>query len=415
MGLAKAQMMEEDDRGWRSAGDDTYVCSACMDDYALKEFVEQNAEFFECSYCDHESTDGNPISVSLDQVLALIMESIHTEWSHPAAELPYETREGGWQGRVIDTRELLAEIEIDIENEELIQDICDLVICNEWCKRHYYSLSEDQKLSASWGQFTRIVKHEIRYLFSLPNAARDEADNLDFDRLVPPNKILDKIGYSVADADLVKILRKHSVFYRARVHDPGEKYLCASELGPPPRDKAKYSNRMSPAGIPLFYGANDVETAIAETYEPRNGKDAVATVGFFQAMRDLRLLDLACDLQYPSLFDAARRHLRTTILFLRDFVSDLSRPIVKDGREHIEYIPTQVVTEYFRRCFRDSEGDTLDGLLYQSSRNKGGICCVLFAQQEHCIDLGEKASEETQPLLALDTKKTIRVPLSVPP
>ena len=39
-----------------------------------------------------------------------------------------------------------------------------------------------------------------------------------------------------------------------------------------------------------------------------------------------------------------RRHLRAALSFLRGFVEDLAKPIKKDGREHIEYVPTQIVT-----------------------------------------------------------------------
>src|SRR5437870_5994128 len=39
-----------------------------------------------------------------------------------------------------------------------------------------------------------------------------------------------------------------------------------------------------------------------------------------------------------------RRHLRAALSFLRGFVEGLAKPIKKDGREHIEYVPTQIVT-----------------------------------------------------------------------
>jgi hypothetical protein len=48
---------------------------------------------------------------------------------------------------------------------------------------------------------------------------------------------------------------------------------------------------------------------------------------------------------FPSLFDEQRRHLRAGLSFLHDFAADLAKPIEKDGREHIEYVPTQIVTE----------------------------------------------------------------------
>jgi len=51
-------------------------------------------------------------------------------------------------------------------------------------------------------------------------------------------------------------------FFRARQHHP-EQILIATKLGPPPASQAR-SSRMSPAGIVMFYGANDQETALRE-------------------------------------------------------------------------------------------------------------------------------------------------------
>ena len=67
-------------------------------------------------------------------------------------------------------------------------------------------------------------------------------------------------------------------------------------------------------------------------------------------------------------------------------MEELTRPIVKDGREHIEYVPTQIVTEYFRHVFRTSIGEQVKGILYRSSRNGEGTCCVLFFGNENCCE-----------------------------
>ena len=67
-----------------------------------------------------------------------------------------------------------------------------------------------------------------------------------------------------------------------------------------------------------------------------------------------------------------------------------------DGREHIEYVPTQIVTEYFRRIFR-VEGRRLDGIIYESSRVVGRNAFVLFCENSQCID-GEPTGEESEML-----------------
>ena len=58
-------------------------------------------------------------------------------------------------------------------------------------------------------------------------------------------------------------------------------------------------------------------------------------------------------------------------------------PIARDDRIHIDYVPTQVVTEYVRSArFPDGR---LDGIRYRSSRREGGISVVLFADQTNVI------------------------------
>jgi RES domain-containing protein len=143
-------------------------------------------------------------------------------------------------------------------------------------------------------------------------------------------------------------------------------------VGTVPRKKAIFSNRMSPAGIPMFYGAEDEATAIAETYTPSPGTPAVVTVGKFRTARPAWVVDLTALPPFPSLFDQERRHLRGPLRFLRAFVKDLSKPIKKDGREHIGYVPTQIVTDYLRHVFRTETGHRARGVIFPSTRKKGG-------------------------------------------
>ncbi|WP_157221188.1 RES domain-containing protein [Flavisphingomonas formosensis] len=72
--------------------------------------------------------------------------------------------------------------------------------------------------------------------------------------------------------------------------------------------------------------------------------------------------------------------------FLWDFARDIAKPIKRNGREHIEYVPTQIVTEYLRRVFRDAGGQPIDGLIYRSSRHDGAKAFVLFCENDQCAE-----------------------------
>jgi RES domain len=91
----------------------------------------------------------------------------------------------------------------------------------------------------------------------------------------------------------------------------------------------------------------------------------------------------------PSLFDPERRHLRAALIFLRHFVVEIKKSFKRDDRIHIEYVPTQVVTEWFRTKFEPGTGGPLDGILYGSARRPGGANLVLFIDNDGAVDAGK--------------------------
>ena len=66
-------------------------------------------------------------------------------------------------------------------------------------------------------------------------------------------------------------------------------------------------------------------------------------------------------------------------IFLKNFIQDLTKDISRNGQEHIEYIPTQIVTEYFRFQFNKRRKNTdIRGFIYSSSKVEDKKACVLF-------------------------------------
>jgi hypothetical protein len=78
------------------------------------------------------------------------------------------------------------------------------------------------------------------------------------------------------------------------------------------------------------------------------------------------------------------------IKFSIDFIADISKPVknIKDKTIHLEYIPTQVLTEYFRFLYEDK----IDGIKYPSSYNQGENI-VLFINQSNVCDFKDKATK----------------------
>ena len=54
--------------------------------------------------------------------------------------------------------------------------------------------------------------------------------------------------------------------------------------------------------------------------------------------------------------------------------------MAKDGREHIDYVPSQVICEYLAQIFQTTESDRLAGIIYPSSVVDGGKNLVVFPE-----------------------------------
>jgi hypothetical protein len=117
------------------------------------------------------------------------------------------------------------------------------------------------------------------------------------------------------------------------------------------------------------------------------------------------MLDLSELPPVPSLF-AAPREWRGALLFLREFVKSISAPVVHDGGEHIEYVPTQILTEHFRKEVAALNGATLDGIVYPSARRRGGKSLVVFRSRD---DLDPATLSGQEPLLKLDQGSVTRL------
>ncbi|UQA95891.1 RES family NAD+ phosphorylase [Streptomyces halobius] len=78
---------------------------------------------------------------------------------------------------------------------------------------------------------------------------------------MPAGRILDRVGELVHEPGLITPLLAGYRICRAQSHKEPTVSGAASRLDTAPREFAAQANRMSPAGIPMFYGAQDPETA----------------------------------------------------------------------------------------------------------------------------------------------------------
>jgi hypothetical protein len=387
--------VKELDNEWyerRAAGVDGYVCDSCFSDPALITYVKKNATERECDFCGRKEVV--VIAADADDVVGLIMESIGTEWTDPVNELGYDGAEGGYQGQQIEFDQVLYEVGEPIEGDEFRDALIAATIgyTIQWCKHDYAAPFQDEAMAYDWSDLVDLVKFRSRFFFSTQVRERHEPGQRE-----SAVDILEDIMGSADSAGLFTTFSRGTILWRARASATPKAFDSAGSLGTPPPEVALTSNRMSPAGIPAFYGAEDLDTAIEEIRAvPSPESDNHWSAGEFTLNNDCVLLDLATNPDPPSIFDPERRALRRPLYFLADFAADVSKPLGAPGREHIDYVPTQVVAEFIRLSFT-SELGPITGVRYRSARREGGTCVVLFVPHEDCV--AEEHGEDLQLVL----------------
>jgi len=368
MGLVKNESIEDQERGW-SEIEDKYVCDECVADQFLKSEIRSAVVAKQCDYCEREADE--PVAAPVGVVQSRIGETVTNFFGEPTESgCPYDQ---GWIIEPTDTEDVLLTVELDC-NDELFADIKEAFTIDDWipvANGHWLSLHPNESLRYSWDRFSRWVQHETRFFFSQVSYSADDYCPQEIDG----RQVLPVIGELAADLGLIAIVPKNQVFYRVRQRRADSDWVPnADTMGAPPPEKAS-AGRMNPAGISYLYMAVDELTAIREIIGKSAAKVMVAE---FKAVRDLRILDLTSLPAKPSIFDGDRREQREGLIFLDHFVAAISQPVEKDGREHVSYVPSQVISEYFALVFQTGNGAALDGIQYPSAVHSGGRNLVLF-------------------------------------
>lgn len=367
------------------------VCLHCVTDPHLAEILARDLEDEPCFYC------GSRPSASIATILDEVSLLINADYTDPANELMYVSAEGGYQGEVLTGAELVYDLDPWTNDDRLMEDVATEFAESFWCRRDYYGLSQYEALTFGWSSFSAQVKHQTRYLFLKEMGEFHEL----YSGQIPAGRMLDALGELFNELDLMAWLPAGAEFVRARIVRKGERPSTPFELGTAPVEKAILPNRMSPAGIPMFYGAWDESTAVRETYKPLTGDENDIVLARFRSLRNLKLLDLVALPDIPSQFDHSNRLMREPVAFLHGFERDFTQPVDRDARVHTEYVPTQVVTEYVRHHLRGLDGEKIDGIMYQSSRQNRGAAVVLFADSGQIGPLKNRRPYDPEPLLEL--------------
>ena len=311
------------------------VCEKAVGDKWLKQFIRLEAGPQRCSYC------GSTPALQLDKLANHVEHCIGTEYvrAGQTIQMPdWEHWFAGYPEGPITLAEDILKPAIAPSHAGLISDLIDLLPDYPWHHHSVYLADEHEVLSAAWRDFEKVVMHERRFHFTAPPSG-ESAMPIDLDERLTTEELLAAIGAACDHFRLIKRLPAGTLLYRARRDDP-ERPLCTpAQLGPPDANHAR-QNRMSPAGIPMFYTATDAHTAIAETYDGNSIHWAIAQ---FRLARAALIVDLTRLPSRPTLFSSMPVADRHVLRFLHDFAEVISRPIERDDFVHVAYVPSQVV------------------------------------------------------------------------
>jgi len=137
----------------------------------------------------------------------------------------------------------------------------------------------------------------------------------------------------------------------------------------------------------MFYGAFDEITCFKEIFDFNKSKKYQCSLGEFVTKYDLHILDLSM-FHKSSIFNEDNKNRREILRFLNHFQSELSKPLLPE-KAQIDYIPTQVLTEFIRYNFLPHRNYKLDGIQYRSSKHIGSNCVVLFVDNQECGNPGD--------------------------
>ena len=375
-----------------------FVCGDCIGNDGIRGFISANAEANRCSFC-RVASDG-PIAAPLDHVGKYINRCLREEFGDALKNLPWDNEEREFIGENWYSVELLTDvIELEFPNDHncvLLDKLVGYLDDITWCERNGLGLTDREYVQYNWAYFREVVMHRRRFFFLDYGPDPYELEVFD------PGQVLRDIFAFANETGLFKMLPAGTHLYRARWEQAGARLETPQELGPPQENAAIQANRMSPPGIVMFYGCDAIETALLETAQ----QPGTFAVGCWKLLRPAALLDLTDIPAIPGLFEydpeGGRYVFRRALTFLHHVAEQMSQPVARDDRVHVDYVPTQVVTEFLRSRVR-WQGGRIDGIKYSSSARPGHASYALFATQDHIVaDSFDSQSEETPWLELVD-------------
>jgi hypothetical protein len=233
-------------------------------------------------------------------------------------------------------------------------------------------------LRYGWDSFKNQVLTKTRYLFLAEPADEFSSGRPDY---IPIASMLDALGKICIKESLVTVVPAGTEFYRVRHASKKDSFTTFPEMGVPPVGVAS-AGRMNPAGISYLYLAYKKETAEEEVLDWSNRWFTAK----YRSKVEILIIDFSVLPHVPSVFEPELYESRHNRYFLHAFINDLTAPVSKDGKEHVDYVPTQIVSEYFRYKFKAESGEGVQGIKYPSVKDQGGTNLAVFSSSNEELE-----------------------------
>jgi hypothetical protein len=312
----------------------------------------------------------------LESVLEILADGLDYIYEDPAnSRFLEKDSEYGYGGNVLPFSEVWWDDPFDlrIDDDQRLEDIYDQLETDQlYCKRDEFGSHEDF-LHDLWNHFKLVLKHKARFAFHFPNTFKQW-------NLSDPADILHQVQYAILKNNMIIELPENTKLYRTRQHQIKDEIFEASHIGSLPNSLNKSSGRMNAAGISLFYCSQSKSLTTKEAVSKRRTSSPYYTTVIFKNKLNLRLVDLTKLPDIPSIFDTQNNRFRDIIFFMKIFIQEISLP-VKSKNSVLDYLPTQVITEYLRY----NPDLDVQGMVYLSSKSTHKKNIVLFYDHEESL------------------------------
>lgn len=389
----KQQQILEDEnrsRGFRVPDhDEKYLCLSHFNNKHLVKLLARHTRKGICSYCG-DQTDVIDLADFIEIVCTRLTEylgPIENEnlylgssfFDDDEEEIPGIVQRGIYAAPAnVEYYESEGDVMMDYDlcsdNDSLNQDIEDCLYVDGWIRRDPAGWLMKDRMLFSWRAFSSLVKTKLRYTFFRSAEYYEDVDG----NINNGNDIISDISSMVGI--IKQAIPIGTSLYRGRPEDDKAPYSEFKDLTAPPREYAK-NNRMNPKGISMFYGSFDKDTPIEEIYNYTD-KSKKIYLGQFLTSKELIVINL-CNIPKPDFWMGENGDWQK-YAFLVDFHSEISKP-VNPADEELDYIPTQVFSEYLR-YIQKVDGRNYDGIVYKSSLT-GKQNIVLFYDNKTSTDV----------------------------